>query len=55
MIINACQMLEGIKTDVLGLGMKVSKRIGNGRIQLGDIKKLRKDKQQSWKVHIQNS
>ena len=41
-IIYAWQMLEGIKTYVLGLGMKVSKRIGNRRIQLGDIKKVQK-------------
>ena len=44
MIIYAWQMLEGKKTDVLGLRMKVSKRIGNRKLQLGDIKKFRKDK-----------
>ena len=43
MIIYAWQMLEGIKTDVLGLQTKLSKISKHRSIQLGDIKQYRKD------------
>ena len=41
MIIYAWQMLEDIKTDVLGLQKKLSKTEDNRRINLGDIKEYR--------------
>ena len=41
MIIYAWQMLEGKKTDVLGLKTKLSKISPNRSIQLGSIKKYR--------------
>ena len=44
MIIYAWQMLEGIKTDVLGLRTKLSKITHNRSIQLGSIKKYRLDR-----------
>ena len=44
MIIYAWQMLEGKKTDVLGLQTKLSKISPNRSIQLGDIKKYRFDR-----------
>ena len=44
MIIYAWQMLEGIKTDVLGLWPKLSKITHNRSIQLGSINKNRLDR-----------
>ena len=43
MIIYAWQMLQGIKTDVLGLQMKLSEIDYNRNIKLGGIKQYRKD------------
>ena len=43
MIIYAWQMLEGIKTDVLGLQTKLSEIDYNRSIKLGGIKQYRKD------------
>ena len=43
MIIYTWQMLEGIKTDVLGLQTKLSKINHHRTIQLGDIKQYRLD------------
>merc|ERR1711888_462816 len=44
MIIYTWQMLEGKKTDVLGLQTKLSKIGPHRSIQLGDIKKYRHDR-----------
>ena len=41
MIIYTCQMLEGIKTDVLGLQTKLSEIDYNRSIKLGGIKQYR--------------